>query len=314
MQAQAINVSLPRKTLNSLVQSAGSKIQGSKSLLKNAGKIDMNGVNFPPNIFFALMIGAVLIPRLMQAQKRDNGTGDEVREIFTRDIISMLTLTFAMKGLEGSIADTVSKKKGLVLLTEPAEGKNFLQKMASFMRPSGSKAMNKNQLKYKYLKFDDKESVKNLVTFLQEKGGNVAKALTFDKKSKGPLNALTEEVFGKNISEIPVKDIIKKLDDDKIAKKYIDILSDADKNPLYKFCKSLNTGLWVASLGIIVAFLGFGLPKLNAAITNNKYKGKGGELKAKYEDPNSLPLYGGSLRAISKAEKQIFGAFLGYKA
>ncbi|GBF23481.1 hypothetical protein tpqmel_0885 [Candidatus Gastranaerophilus sp. (ex Termes propinquus)] len=169
------------------INNFGKKVLTSKPLEKANRLLEMNGVNFNPHVFlWGLMFGGVLAPRLIQAKKRCTGEGDEVREIFTRDLTSILTLTLGMKAIKGTIAGKAAKKDGLVLLAESTQGMSPLKKVANYIKPIGGlTALNSAQIKSKYSDFPSVEKFADFLKWIKAEGGDVKKILTFGAKNYG---------------------------------------------------------------------------------------------------------------------------------
>lgn len=304
-------ISAPR-----VMENLGKSIQRSPNLKAIGKAFEMNGVNFKSGPFLGLMFGAVMIPRLIQAKKRDNGTGDEIREIFTRDLISILTLVLALKGLKSGFASSAAKKNGLVLLDKSDAGMSLGKKLIQYFKPAnGINALNSEQIASKYGKFESNEEfMRFLKEYIAVEGGNLEKVLMFGKRKGSELSKHTQSIFPEGLKDLKPEAIIEKIKNSGGVDKYREILNNPETNPILKYAQRVNGWLEAASLATVTGFLGFGLPKLNNMLTNKKYLGKDGMIKVEYEDPSSLPFYTNPVRSLTKAQKMAFSNFLGHRA
>jgi hypothetical protein len=251
------------------VSNLGSKVCKSVKLQKINKFFEPDGISIAPYAFMALISGFVVAPRVVKA--RDD---DERREILTRDVLTVATLLFAMKALSAGFSKLASKKTGLVLTNgKVGKGAGFLKKLGAYFHPNGGvSAMSNEDIISKYTHIGDKRTLGNFLDYISTNDGDIKKVLTLDSKKGGVLSQATKEVFG-NIDEMEAEDIIKTVrtaDSEKLAP-LIKVLN-SDKNPLVKTAKGVNAWLQAGSLGVIVSFLGFGLPAINKLVTNKKYE------------------------------------------
>ena len=295
-------ISAIRSTLAKGVEQVGSKFQASK-VMKNANKFfETDGFNMGSTAFNTLIMTAVVLPRLVQA--RDN---DERREILTRDMTTVLTLLFAMKGINAGLSKLVSNATGLVLTNKPnASGKNVLAKAFDYIRPSGIRAMNDKEIISKYGQITNKESLIKLFEYIKDGGGNIAKTLNI----KGDLAKNVKSALG-DIKDMGADDIINKVKgmSEESLKGITDILKSPN-NPIAKKCKGISGWFQAGALGVIIGFLGFGLPAINKIMTSKAHaKDKNGKQEEKPTETKYFSL--SSVMNLKEGEKQAFSKFIG---
>ena len=291
------------KVLPNIANKVATSYKKSGSLINKAGNfIDPNGKAVSAGVLSVIMLTAVPLPRFFKAR---NST--ERREVLIRDFPTVATLLFAMKAMKGAIAKGAEKKMGLVLTNGPKDYKNLSlgKKLKNLFSPnSGVSVFSTEEILQKYTRINDSETLAKMLTSVQEQGGDVKKLLTIDsKKGKvGPLSAAVSELFGDKFKDMKPEEIIAGVknpaNSDKV-KNVIDILDDADKNPIVKNSKVVTAGIKYLSWGVVVFLLGYGLSKLNQIITN----AVDGKKKAENADGDTLELSGSN---ISDMEKEIF--------
>ncbi len=252
------------------VSNLGAKVCSSTKLQKINKFFEPDGISIAPYAFMGLISGFVVAPRVVKA--RDD---DERREILTRDVLTVATLLFAMKALSAGFSKIASKKTGLVL-TNGKLDKNagILKKLGAYFHPNGGiSAMSSDDIISKYTHIEDKKTLGNFLDYIHTNEGDVKKVLMADAKKSGPLSKAAKEVLGENIGDMKAEDIIQKIKsaDEGTLSGLIEILKSKN-NPLVKTAKGVNAWLQASSLGVIVSFLGFGLPAINRAVTNKKYE------------------------------------------
>ncbi len=252
------------------VSNLGSKVATSAKLHSVNKFFEPDGVSLAPYAFMCLLSGFVIVPRVIKA--RDN---DERREILTRDVLTIATLLFAMKGLSAGFSKFASKKTGLILTNGKVDkNANIFKKLGAYLHPNGGiKAMSSDDIISKYTRIEDKKTLGNFLDYIQTNDGDVKKVLTLDSKKNGALSQATKEVFGGSIDNMKAEDVIQtiKSADDSTLAPLLRVLSSKD-NPLVKAAKGVNAWLQAGSLGVIVSFLGFGLPAINRAVTNKRHE------------------------------------------
>ncbi len=244
----------------------GQNMKSGKGLQKAAKFFEADGFNMNTIAFNTLLLSAVIGPRILQA--RD---ADERREILTRDSITILTILFAMKGLKAGFSKLMTKPTGLVLAKDGPNTKNcknIFSKFYDYIRPSGVAAMSSEQIASKYGNITSKEDLTKLVKFLGENGGDPSKALNLNRE----LSEVTTEALG-DIKGKGAKEIIELIEKDTNGKvnNLIKKLTDIN-NPLTKAGKRVNAWFQAGSLGLVVSFIGFGLPALNKKLTTKNHQ------------------------------------------
>ena len=322
------NVSFKGGGISKVMSDLGSKVDPSNfnNFSKAASSLECKGIDIARPMFYTLITGCTLVPRLIQSAKRKNGgpvQWDETSNILRRDITTILTILFAMEGLGVAMALFGSKKSGVVLTSDILnKGDNIFKKFWNVINPESSvKVLGKAENTAQMSNFADMDQVMRFFEYNQEKKGNLYKLLHSGSKSnkEGSLYSVAKKLFGDVVDDtkVSVDDLRNKLNSGECDKKYIqeflDILNDADKNPLLGFANKINAIFQTISLGIVTGFLGFGLPKINEIVIRNKYLKKDYALNPKYADPNvHIPDYS-ILKNLQPFEKQTYQYFLGNK-
>lgn len=297
------------------------------------------GINPGRGAFLVLITTCTLIPRLLKA--RDD---DEKREILTRDIATILTICFAMKGLEAGFSKLASKKSGLNLVQDslPKNANPLRKFFGYFKEQNGVSALSGDEISALYTGMADKNVFVNTLKYIKDKNGDLGKVLTIDRKSNKPS---VIERFVSKITKKPQKqqgdltsavlDLFKtdKVDDilnmgnekifnhitnvdenNEALKNILELFKNEKTSPFAKFANNIGAIFKTISLGIVVSFLGFGLPKINEKMTRDKYFSKDGQgLKAQFENPTT-PLGKSSFKVLNSfdnEEKKIYQNFLG---
>ena len=291
------------KILPNIANKVASSYKKSGSIINKAGNfIDPNGKAVSAGVLSVIMLTAVPLPRFFKAR---NST--ERREVLIRDFPTVTTLLFAMKAMKGGIAKAAEKKMGLVLTNGPKDYRSLPlgKKLKNLFSPnSGVTVFNTDEILQKYTRINDSETLAKMLTSVQEQGGDIKKLLTIDsKKGKvGELSAAVSGVYGDKFKDMKPEEIIAGIknpaNSDKV-KGIIDVLDDADKNPIVKNSKVVTAGIKYLSWGVVVFLLGYGLSKLNQIITN----AVDGKKKAQNKDGDTVELTGSK---ISDMEKEIF--------
>ena len=331
--SKSSDVSFNGGGISRLMSNLGDKVNPGQSnwLSKNAGSLESNRINVARPIFYVLITGFTLIPRLLQSTKRDiesskkNGgpvQWDETSNILRRDITTILTILFAMEGMGSFMAHQASKNKGVILTTEMLNKKDsFFKKFIKIFNPDGgvqvlSKAQNTAQMS----NFANLDQFMRYLENTQENGGNIYKLLHIDandKKAGSLLYNAAKKVFGNIIDnkDLNYSMLFASLTENPPLQENIDVLlgvlNDTTKNPLLKLANKINAIFQTVSLAIVTGFLGFGLPKINDFIIKRKYLKDDGTLQPKYNDPNMpIPAYS-ILKNLDLTERQTFQYFLG---
>ena len=320
--------------ISKLMSDIGEKVTpGQKNWLsKNAASLESNWINVARPVFYVLITGFTLIPRLIQSAKRDiesskkNGgpvQWDETSNILRRDITTILTILFAMEGMGAAMGLKASKQSGIVLTSDILRKEDsFFKKFIKIFNPEGGvKVLSKAENTAQMSNFADLDQVMRFLKNTEDNQGNVYKLLHIDannKKGEGAVfyNA-AKKVFGDIIDKKDLKfadlveSISSKKPSDKDVENLLGVLNDTNKNPLLKFANKLNAIFQTVSLAIVTGFLGFGLPKINDLIIKRKYLKNDNTLQPKYNDPDMpIPAYS-ILKNLNPTERQTFQYFLG---
>lgn len=276
------------------------------------------GMNSGRGAFLALISVCTLIPRFAQA--RD---ADERSEILRRDVTTILTITFAMKAIKAGLSALMAKKSGLPLtFTNIPEDANKFKKALGYFQQKGTTAFSAEDITANYANIDSKDTLTRFLNFVDSNKGNVGKVLTFDKAkgangADGALTTAAKKLLGENFDFTKSgKEIIAAIQGKDASNsaftELANVLKDASTNPISKFAKGIGAKFETAALMTVVAFLGFGLPKLNERMTKNKYLGKDGTIKDTYKDPNiELPYRKPVLNTFNSNQMMLFQSFLG---
>lgn len=318
--------------ISKLMSDLGEKVApdtGSK-LSKLASNVESDWINVARPIFYVLITCFTLIPRVIESTKRDiesskkNGgpvQWDETINNLRRDVTTILTILFAMKGLGAVMAHRASKSSGIVLTNKilPDDAK-FFDKFKNFLSPDhGVQVLSKKQNTAQMSSFANMDELMRFFRDTEDKQGNLHKLLHIDAKAKdGEAPAFynaAKKVFGDIIEKEDLKadDLEKVLSesagkiDENDINELLGILNDTKKNPLLKFGNKINAIFETVSLAIVTAFLGFGLPKLNELLIKRKYLKDSNTLK----NPDmQIPDYS-ILNNLKPVEKQTYQYFLG---
>ncbi len=278
-------------------ENIGKKFSTSKVLKKANKFFETDGFNFGSTAFNSLVMGAVILPRFIQA--RDN---DERREILTRDTTTIATLLFAMKGINAGLSKAVSKATGLVLTNKPnASGKNAFAKIYDYIRPSGIRAMSEKEILSKYGQIANKDSFVKLLEYVKDGGGDIAKTLNI----KGDLADGVKSALG-NIKGMSADDIINKVKEmsEDSLKGIVKVL-ESPNNPIATKCKHISAWFQGGALAVIIGFLGFGLPAINKVMTSRAHA------KNKNDKPVEAEYFSlSSVINMNEGEKRAYSKFI----
>lgn len=314
-------------TVGAGITEIGRAAQKKSSFASNINKFaEGRGINPGRGAFLALIFSCTLIPRFLKA--RD---ADERSEILRRDVTTILTITFAMKAIKAGLSDLMAKKKGLPMtFTNLPENASWYKKALGYFQQKGRTAFSAEDITANYANIDGKDSLTRMLNFVEENKGNVGKVLTFDRanpaslyanrRTDGALTLAARKLLGEDFDFTkPGKEIIaaiKAKDASNPAFAEIsNILKDVDTNPIAQFAKGIGSKFETVALLAVVAFLGFGLPKLNEKLTKDKYFDKDGNgLNAHYANPNTaipnMPNRS-ALSTFNQSQRMVFQNFLG---
>lgn len=187
-------------TSASIPSKIGKTISNSNGAQKVAKLFDPKGGD---NTFFGLasiMIGAVLIPRINSALKRnpDNkeATNDEIMEILFRDVQTILIMLFGLKSLNSVIGNISTKLSGIPVVNKPFN--KFFNENATTIKEKaldvvqhpieklrtigtylldtlnplgGSKLLNGDDINKKYTNYNSVADIRKLIEQVPEEGG-----------------------------------------------------------------------------------------------------------------------------------------------
>lgn len=300
----------------------GKNLQDKKSVASKINKFaEGRGINPGRGAFLALIFSCTLIPRFLKA--RDD---DERSEILRRDVTTILTICFAMKAIKAGSCRLMAKQSGLPLTFTNIEGNaNKLKKALGFFQQKGTTAFSADDITANYANIDGKNSLMKFLKFVDENDGNVGKVLTFDKakpnslfknrRSDGILTRASKKLLGDDFDfSMSNKEIIDEIRNKNSNDKGFKALSkvfENPENPIAKFAQGIGAKFETGSLAAVVAFLGFGLPKLNEKMTKDKYFSNDGALKTSYENPNSAVPKREMYKAMDTKQRMVFQNFLG---
>lgn len=170
----------------------------------------IQGESFNPGrgAYYFLMGGCVIAPRLVQAREPD-----EFREILTRDIVTVLTILFAMKGLKSGMCTAAQKKAGIPLV-EDLVGKNAskLKRLKGYLNPNGGiTALDSHEINSRYSRIFTKDELVNTLKTVDKKGGKIADMFSVEtkggfiskllgKEKKTPLLDAAKQMFGEDFA------------------------------------------------------------------------------------------------------------------
>ncbi len=301
----------------------GETIINSTSDPKNAGNIlrkvngviQGEGINPGRGAYHFMMWGCVIVPRLLEAREPD-----EFREILTRDVTTVATMLFAMKGIKAGMCASAQKEAGMNLVSDTVgHDAGTLKRLAGYINPEGGiMPLQSGEIVARYSNIKDKETLLNMLKTLDKEGGHIGKMfsvekqegifdkvkrfITNDKSEKStPLLDAAAKMFQvsnkEELAKMSNADLIKAVEkvDSANPEAYQGmleiigtssvnaakqagmrttegILNKAD-NPITDYARRLSANLETMSLGVIVGFLGLGLPKINEITTKKKHLG-----------------------------------------
>ncbi len=284
------------------------------------------GMNPGRGAFLALIFSCTLIPRFLKARDID-----EKSEILRRDVTTILTITFAMKAIKAGLSDLMAKKKGLPMtFTNIPDDAPWYKKALGYFQQKGRTAFSAEDITANYANIDGKDTLTRMLGFVDDNKGDVGKVLTFDranpgsffgkKQTDGPLTLAAKKLLGEDFDfSKPGKEIIAAINEKDSSNaafnEISNILKDVKTNPVSQFAKGIGSKFETVALLAVVAFLGFGLPKLNEKLTKNKYLDKDGNgLKAHYANPNTpIPNVPNrsAVSTFNQSQRMVFQSFLG---
>ena len=173
----------------------------------------IQGESFNPGrgAYYFLMGGCVIAPRLIQAREPD-----EFREILTRDIVTVLTILFAMKGLKSGMCTAAQKKAGIPLVEDlVGTGAKKFDRLKGYLNPNGGiTALDSVEINSRYSRIFTKDELVSTMKMGDKEGGNIANM--FSVETKG---GFMSKIFGKKDKKTPLLDAAKQMFGDDFATK-----------------------------------------------------------------------------------------------
>ena len=214
--------------------------------------VDSRNGSLSRAMFFAVATLFLLGGRFVKSR-----SGDERREVVTRDVPAIALSVAGAPLLNKAMAYAVTQKTGVPIVTLDG-AKNFMN--ASFT--------SQKQLIDWYSNLG-KDATVNFVETVNKHGGDLQKvfkklgftdklkAITDATDNKGILNAIKNAQANNTEAFQSLETAMKSL---------------GENNGLLKFAKKSQAYVKLAGIGLTAAILGFFLPRLNIIVTRNKYK------------------------------------------
>lgn len=223
--------------------------------IANQCKIESNG-SLKRLTFFAVALAVMVGARFKKARGED-----EKREVLTRDVPAVYIAAYGAPVLNNALAYAATKKTGIPI-AQFTEGKPKGIRNASFV--------SQKQVKDWYSGFEKlKDPLITLSETIQRHGGNIKKVmekLELDKE----LKAISEGSSNEEIMEALKK--AKGSEGFNILEGKIKELKD--NNKVLTMAKNIQGSIRMAGIAVVVAILGFALPRLNIVTTRKKYQQK----------------------------------------
>ena len=173
----------------------------------------IQGESFNPGrgAYYFLMGGCVIAPRLIQAREPD-----EFREILTRDIVTVLTILFAMKGLKSGMCTAAQKKAGIPLVEDlVGTGAKKFDRLKGYLNPNGGiTALDSVEINSRYSRIFTKDELVSTMKMVDKEGGNIANMCSVETKG-----GFMSKIFGKKDKKTPLLDAAKQMFGDDFATK-----------------------------------------------------------------------------------------------
>ncbi len=213
-KAVADKMSKASSTLGNKIENSSIK-EGVYKFIKN---IEPTGANNSFSILTLLMVGAVIVPRVLTALKRNpddkEATKDELKEIMLRDIQTVLIVLFALKSINSLVAAGASKASGLPMKNRPyqkvfdkdipfgeklkAIGKNILDTLHP---TEGVRALTNDEFVSKYSGYSSIDEIEKMFKEIESNGGNTKKV--FNNVVNSLIKQQEEIINGNNKKGIP---------------------------------------------------------------------------------------------------------------
>lgn len=199
-----------------------------KGLSKINNFVQGEGYNPGRGAYYTLISAFVVAPRLLQAREPD-----EFREILTRDIVTILTILFAMKGLKSGMCAAAQKKAGLPLVKDlVGKDASKLKRLGGYLNPEGGIiALNSEEILTRYSRLKDKDSLIKTLDLIDKEGGNISKVFQIEKK-QGLVSAIKNMIkpAKEGAEKTPLLNAAKKMFGEDFTSKSNAELIDAIKN------------------------------------------------------------------------------------
>lgn len=239
-------------SISEICQNAASGI--GKSISKGgiitsvAEKVEAHGHILSPASMVALLYGATIIPRYIQAYDKHDR-----REILLRDTLSITALLYFAESLKRGFSRACEKTSGFVLNLKPADKySNPLSKAWGYLNPlKGLNVMNTEQLQSKYSNIEGyKGGFEGFAEFIKAQGGKLNEVLHFDEKIRG----LSKDIIGTDVIKSSHEEIVNGFKAPKNTKALADFFEALRKNDnvLVTKARKMNSYFGFASTFILV--------------------------------------------------------------
>ena len=262
-------------------------VQKDGGIRKFANSFEFDGINMSYATLMSFMGFGVLVPRVVNAYDKH-----DLREILTRDLLTIASLVYGSKALLKNIANHYEKKSGIVLSEKPADyfqktpGKRFMDTLKPF---SGIQVFSNNDIALKYTNVENfKGGLSGFCEFVSKTGGNLAKFFANDKTTKSNM----EQLIGKTLdkaTEAEIIDAVRRQKDSPLVQNIINVFKDSN-NTFVKKAKSI-TGVFgfISTFLVIPGFMIF-LQKFNEKMTKTLVAKEQAEKKAVSQKFNAIKL------------------------
>ncbi len=242
------------KGFNNLCYSIGDKFEKSPkkdTFTKVLNKIEPTGANNSFPALLALMIGAVVLPRVTMALKRNpddkEATMDEIKEILFRDIQTIVIILLATNAIAAGVSGKMSNKVGFALTDKPFEkvfdsdqkglkgfdekvqefvhnpidkSKKFFKNLVDLINPMGGiNAYTNEQIVSKYSGFDSIAEAQKLFNQIAEEKGDKNKVFNtvmdslIEKQNAAILNAKNAQLTGDSVNVDALEKVLNELNE-----------------------------------------------------------------------------------------------------
>ncbi len=209
------------KTAGNAANSVGGAIEKSSkkdAIYKFIKNIEPTGANNAFSIMTLLMTAAVIFPRVLTALKRNpddkEATKDELKEILSRDIQTVLIVLFALKSINTMVGRAASKATGLPMTNKPYQkvfdsNLSFGDKLKAAwnnikdtLHPTGGVyALTNDEFVSKYSGYQSVDEINKMFEELKNNGGDTKKV--FNTIVDSLIKQQEEILNGNNKKGIP---------------------------------------------------------------------------------------------------------------